>query len=298
MKINSIPACRYTGATDVEVLYDGPIRSGGAGSTCETGYRVISCRSSGLVWLDPFPANLESYYMGDSYWSEHHDGKVDIELLRRKLYHEQLRWLEEVRPESLRGKVVADFGCGSGIFFDLIGGVAARRVGIDLAAYFKPLLESNGHEFLHFKSDLGKDWLDAAVCFDTLEHTPEPWNFLKTVHQSLKPGGTLFLGVPSNDDFLKQLVPDYLPFFFHRSHLWYFTGTSLKMLFDKAGFRVDEIRHVHKYDLMNMIVWARESKGVGKKGGNIFDRHTEESFRRNIERQGLSSHVMICATKP
>lgn len=295
--MNQALKCRYTGAEDVEVIYEGPMRSGGADSGFEEGFRILRSPSSDLVWLDPFPPQLDEYYESKSYWSEHHGGSVDIEKLRRKLYHEQLRWLNEVTPEAMRGKCVADFGCGSGIFFDLIAGVAKRRVGIDLASYFKPFLEAQGHEFVAFDEDLGENWVDVALCFDTLEHTPEPWKFLKTVHRTVKPSGDLYIGLPNQDDFLKQLVPAYLPFFYHRSHLWYFTGKALSRLVVDAGFEVRSIRYVHKYDLMNMIAWARDGRGIGKVGCDLFDVHAETAFRDSLERMGIASHVLVHATK-
>ena len=66
---------------------------------------------------------------------------------------------------------------------------------------------------------------------------------------------------------------------------------------EEAGFVIEEVESVHKYDLNNMIVWARDGKGEGKKGCPTFDRRTEEAFISNIERQGIGSHILLRARK-
>jgi hypothetical protein len=92
-------------------------------------------------------------------------------------------------------------------------------------------------------------------------------------------------------------VQDYLPFFYHLSHVYYFSARSLTFALNEAGFQGIRIGNVHKYDLSNMLIWARDRKGAGSPGGDVFDRYTEESFRSNLERQGIASHLFVSAVK-
>jgi len=290
--------CPYSGSRNVEVVYEGPIRSGGASSGVEEGFKILTCPDNHLVWLIPFPERLDEYYAGKAYWAEHHDQKVEVSHLRSKLDHEQVIWLNKIGFESFRGKKVIDFGCGAGIFFDFIKGISTERLGVDLTDAFKSHLISEGHEFVLYPALKNEPWADIAVSFDTLEHVPEPWRFLETVFANLKPGGKFYLGVPNFHDFLKLLTPAYLPFFYHKSHLWYFSDSALIPLLERAGFMVETTQSVHKYDLNNMVNWLGNGKGVGKKGSSVFDQPSDDAFISHVERQGIGSHILITAKKP
>lgn len=288
--------CRLCGSTQLSLVYDGPIRAGGADSDTVDGYRVFGCARCGVEFLDPFPADTEAYYQGEQYWIDHH-GPVDVAKLQVKHGPEQMRWFAEVDPDNLRGKRLGDFGCGVGIFLDMAKGVAAETVGVDLAEHFKAHLDASGHRFAGKAAELEAGSLDVAVSFDTLEHVPDAAPFLKDIWRILGPGGQVFIGVPNQRDFLKKLVPDYLPFFYHLSHLYYFSEKALRFALTEAGFKDIRANYVHKYDLMNMLVWARDRKGIGTKGSEIFDQITEDDFRGDLERQGIASHVLMKAAR-
>lgn len=288
--------CRLCGSMELSTVYVGPIRAGGADSGAVEGFRILGCAHCGVEFLDPFPGDTESYYSGEKYWEEHH-GPVDVAKLQTKLGPEQQRWFAEVGLAALRGKRLADFGCGMGLFLDLSKQIAAETIGVDLAGHFENHMVSQGHRFVRNSADLKNESADVVVSFDTLEHVPETKPFLLEIHRVLSDGGRVYLGVPNQVDFLKHLVPDYLPFFYHYSHLYYFSATALQFALNECGFTNIQISFVHKYDLMNMIVWARDKKGIGTKGSELFDRFSEESFRTNLERQGIASHILVTASK-
>lgn len=288
--------CRLCGVPNLYEVYAGPIRAGGADSGTVDGFKILGCKNCGIEFLDPFPENTDSYYSGKQYWEDHH-GPLDIAKLQKKHGLEQRRWFSEVGAENLRGKRVTDFGCGIGIFLDLAKGVAAETTGVDLAQHFQEHVEANGHRFFLQSSELAAGSADVIVSFDTLEHVPEPKAFLAETLRVLDKGGQLYIGVPDQADFLKKLVPEYLPFFYHLSHLFYFSQQSLSMQLKEAGYKNVQVGSVHKYDLTNMIVWARDKKGVGTPGSEVFDQFTEEAFRAGLERQGISSHLFVRAEK-
>jgi 2-polyprenyl-3-methyl-5-hydroxy-6-metoxy-1,4-benzoquinol methylase len=288
--------CRLCGSSKVTKAYEGPIRAGGADSGTVDGYRVLRCAECGVEFLDPFPTDTEAYYQGEQYWVDHH-GPVNMTQLQTKHGPEQKRWFAKVGGDNLRGKRLGDFGCGAGIFLDIAKSVAAETVGVDLAEHFKAHVEASGHRFAHRAQELELNSLDVAVSFDTLEHVPNSKAFLKDIYGVLDQDGQLFIGVPNQRDFLKKFVPEYLPFFYHLSHLYYFNQEALVYALTQTGFRDIQVDYVHKYDLMNMIMWARDRKGIGTKGSEVFDSETEEDFCADLERQGIASHVLMRAVK-
>ncbi|MCW5874823.1 MAG: class I SAM-dependent methyltransferase [Anaerolineales bacterium] len=292
----SANTCRLCGAKEPNTTYSGPIRAGGADSGTVDGFSIRGCAACGVEFLDPFPEDTEAYYTGKEYWEDHH-GPVNVAKLYAKHGPEQRRWFYEVSGEMLRNQRVVDFGCGAGIFLDMAKGLAAETIGVDLAEHFREHLEANGHKFLRGSDSLAENSVDVVVSFDTLEHVPDPLAFLQEIRRVLKPGGRAFVGLPNQDDFLKTFVPDYIPFFYHLSHLYYFSTRALQFAFEQAGFADIHIGNVHKYDITNMLVWARDRKGIGTPGSDVFDRYTEDTWRGNLERQGIASHLYAVVRK-
>ncbi len=290
--------CRLCGERKVSVAYDGPMREAGAGSAHTDDFKIVSCSACGIEYLDPFPGELEleTYYRSEEYWKSHH-GDVDVEALRKKLGWEQDLWLEKVGADNIRGGSVLDYGCGAGLFLDRIKGIARETVGVDAALHFKAVVEANGHSFVPAGEFASVRGVDCVVSFDTLEHVEDPRELLSRIYASLSDDGKLYLGVPNRDDYLKSLVPAYLPHFYHKSHLYYFSADTLTRLLTEAGFRKVETGFLHKYDLMNMIVWARDGRGQGRKGSRLFDSGCESAFRANVEKRGVASHLFVRAEK-
>jgi len=290
--------CRLCKSKDVETVYSGPIRSGGAESEEKSHYNVKKCQNCSVEFLHPFDDELLEKYEYDSekYW-EKHKGTIDIEDLQDKHDPDQLRWLSEIGVNQFRDKQVADFGCAGGQFLDLLLGVAEQTYGIDPASHFKPYLNETGHEHFRYPSQLATNSIDIGVSFDTLEHIEQPINFLEEINNNLVQDGILYIGVPNQQDFIKKLVPEYNSFFYHDTHLYYHNKNSLIYTLEQANFIVDNVMYVHKYDLMNLIIWARDTSPGGHEQESKFDKYTEENFCNNIEREGTASHILVKAYK-
>jgi 2-polyprenyl-3-methyl-5-hydroxy-6-metoxy-1,4-benzoquinol methylase len=290
--------CRLCQSEDVEIVYSGPIRAGGAGSGERSNYDVKRCQQCSVEFLHPFNNNLlQKYeYDSDEYWGGH-KGTVDIRSLQEKHDPEQLRWLSEIGVNRFRDKQVADYGCAGGQFLDMLLGVAKETHGIDPATHFKPYLEKTGHNHFRYPEKLPPNSIDIGVSFDTLEHIEEPIKFLEQINKTLVEDGELFIGVPNQQDFLKSIVPEYDSFFYHDTHLFYYNESALRTALNQAGFEVEEVTYVHKYNLMNLIVWAKNKKPGGHDRASAFDEYTETDFRQNVEREQIASHILIQAHK-
>ena len=288
--------CHLCKSNKLYTIYEGPIRSGGADSEFINGYQVLQCKDCKICFLDPFPNDIETIYSDYSYYQKRL-GKFDIQNFKKKFDNDQLRWLFEIGVEQLRDKRICDFGCGAGLFLDLVKGITSETIGIDKGKFFQNILEKNGHKYFQHSNDIAEGNIDVAVSFDTLEHVPKPEIFLNNIYRKLKPGGLFYVAVPNFNDYLKEIVPAYLKFFYHKSHLFYYNSEVLENLLHHIGFKNPHTKFVHKYDLMNLIIWARDGKGSGKVGSLLFDKNTEDDFRFNLERQGIASHILIKVNK-
>jgi len=109
----------------------------------------------------------------------------------------RLGWIDQLCP--LRGKAVADVGCGGGILAESMARLGARVTGIDLAE--KPLKVAQLHllesqlevEYLLTSAeDLAAqrpEQYDVVTCMELLEHVPDPASTVAACAKLAKPGG-------------------------------------------------------------------------------------------------------------
>lgn len=135
---------------------------------------------------------------------------------------------------------ILDAACGVGYgTFDLAAQVAASKViGIDRSDEALSIankifsgdkirfLKDNCHT-LAAASEFGP--FDMVVSFETLEHLPEPEQFLKSCHCNLKPGGMLIISTPNKS----VSSPDTLDWQYHERE---YMAAELVAMLSKAGF--------------------------------------------------------------
>jgi len=171
---------------------------------------------------------------------------------------------------GLRGKVIADIGCGAGSFLDLVKGVSRATLGIEPTRSYHATLEAGGHATFPYCKNVSGDWLgkvDVAVCFSVVEHVEDPVALLRDIRGLLHPGSQLLLSTPNLRDWLLELLPEDYPRFFYRAvHNWYFDADSLMALARAAGFSACDVQCVHRFDLANTLLWLRDRRpsGLGK----------------------------------
>ena len=108
---------------------------------------------------------------------------------------------------------VLDFGYGSGLLFPSLSNISSNLYGIDLIS--DPVVVQSVLDKLSIKADLKKgditdakypsDFFDLIVCFSVFEHIAEPHAILSEMHQILKPGGKLLVGMPRVDKNMEKL---------------------------------------------------------------------------------------------
>jgi methionine biosynthesis protein MetW len=89
------------------------------------------------------------------------------------------------------------------------------------------------------------DQYDLVLCLDVLEHLRDPWNALRMIRESIKPGGFLIASIPNVghisilSDLLLHGRFDYSESgILDKTHLRFFTGTSAHQLLTDCGLVV------------------------------------------------------------
>jgi SAM-dependent methyltransferase len=196
--------------------------------------------------------------------------------------------------ERLRGRVVADIGCGAGSFLDLAKGLASATLAIEPMLSYHPILQSKGHLPFTYCADVAPKWLgrvDTAVCFSVVEHVADPVTLLRDIRGLLEAGGELLLSTPNLDDWMLELLPqDYGGFFFRTVHTWYFDAGSLRALAEAAGFAECTVEYVHRFDLSNALLWLRDRRPSGQAVLAVAP-PVDAAFARWLESAGRADYI-------
>jgi 2-polyprenyl-3-methyl-5-hydroxy-6-metoxy-1,4-benzoquinol methylase len=207
---------------------------------------------------------------------------------------EQVDKLRLLGTDLIRGKVVADIGCGAGSFLDLVKGMADATLGIEPAQGYHVAVRSKGHTVFPSCADAAGEWrgrVDVGVCFSVIEHVDDPVALLREIRALLRPGGTLLVSTPNLRDWLLELLPaEYGAFFYRTVHTWYFDHSSLETLSRAAGFTGCEARSVHRFDLSNALLWLRDRRptGLGAVGVSPV---VNAAFAEWLEREGRADYL-------
>lgn len=289
--------CKVCGSNTALLHYDGPIRSAGAGSPLVEGYKVLKCQDCQVSFLSPFPKRPDNFYESDEYRREY-DSTIDELELTRKYECEQNDRIHKIGLENMRAKTVADFGCGLGLFLDGVKGVAHKTVAVEPMQHFKGILERKGHQYYKYPDQLMEESIDAAVCFDVLEHIENPIKFLSSIQRSLKKDAAFYIAVPNTNDILMHVCKEFsAQFLYCTAHLFYFDISSLSKTLEKSGFKPVQKSGLHKYDFYNLISWLKKRRPCGRQELDYVDYFFELNFKNELIRLGLSSHVFIRAVK-
>lgn len=153
---------------------------------------------------------------------------------------------------------VLEIGCGTGAFGALVKRErSCRYVGVELfesaAEQARPRLDEV-HVLNVEKEALpfARASFDCLVCNDVLEHLVDPWAVLARLVTFLRPGGYIVSSTPNvrfsevvkdlvfrkRWEYREQGVLD-------RTHLRFFTESSVRAMFEGAGAKVLEIRGIN-----------------------------------------------------
>ena len=103
-------------------------------------------------------------------------------------------------PGSLKNRVIADLGCGPGLYFELLSKMGGKSLGLDFSLEALKTSGQSGNEnmlgliggdvpYLPIKPNL----LDVTLLFGVLQTADNPAEYIKNISQAMKPGGMLLM---------------------------------------------------------------------------------------------------------
>jgi SAM-dependent methyltransferase len=142
--------------------------------------------------------------------------------------------LKRCIPKYLRGRLL-DIGCGTKPYRDLLEPYVTEHLGVDYPATL------HGSDAVDvwctaYEVPLADGMFDSVLCTSVLEHLEEPELALRECYRLLRPGGVALYVLP----FIWHIHEEPRDFF-------RFSRYGVKYIFEKAGFRISEIRAVNGF---------------------------------------------------
>lgn len=242
------PGCHGRGMLPFYELHDVPVNVGRVADSVDVAKRVprgdirlCYCPTCGLVYNTEFDPNLISFEPG-----------YEVALHHSQTFRDFITGVAErlIATYELRGRKLLDIGCGSGFFLETL-----CRLGGNYGVGIDPTVSrvgefSVGPGTVQYVRDFWSDAYEHLIgdfisCQSVFEDIPRPLEFLTSLRSMLE----------------DRRVPIYFEVFngfraFEEKETWsihyeecnYFNLTSLKQLFELAGFQLSASGHCYQGD--------------------------------------------------
>ena len=196
--------------------------------------RLVFCRACGFVWNSAFTVNPNE-----------HASKYETAQGCSPAFNAFARSLARLWADryQLRGKTVLEIGCGDGHFLAILCETAqARGIGVD------PLVDSArapaGRDLTYIKDVYCERYahlpVDFICCRHTLEHIPDPAQFLRTVRRVIGERRQTIVAFEVPD--VLRVLREGAFWDVYYEHCSYFSAGSLARLFRACGFDLLDLR--------------------------------------------------------
>lgn len=191
--------------------------------------RLFLCHLCHNGFIHPVPKNLSSYYPPD-YWK--YPGQLSFirSGLHNLLQYRRKRWLEKYVKKGL----VLDVGAGEGVFGQTLGS------NFKVTNLESPFAEISNKDVVkvNFLKWTSPQKYDAVVFLESLEHVPNPQDYLQKAKSLLKKGGYIFVECPRFESWESKIFRDNWLHLDLPRHLVHLTRTGLKILASRNNLKV------------------------------------------------------------
>lgn len=225
------------------------------------GFDVVECSGCKVVFLNSKDIKVDSLYLPDYYLEREEyyfknsivDPIYGFENPNIRDFREGLKLIESFKPI---GRIL-DIGCAMGIFLALAKEKGWEVLGVDVSDYATKFARER-FGINCFTGDIrdarlpGK-YFDVITLWDTIEHFEDPLEELKEIRRILADDGIILFDTPNVESIMRvfahwayKATGGFFKYpikkLYHQFHLYYFSPKTLKMLLDRTGFEIIEMR--------------------------------------------------------
>lgn len=218
MKTTTCPLC---GKDDLQLLHG------------ESGFSLLKCLKCSLVFKSL--ENSLAEHIGDMPDRLYND--VEIRGREKPNIQRARDRLNILNRYKKQGKLL-EIGCATGEFLETAQHVGFDVSGLDASQVYVEYAFGKGLNVKYGRLedfDYNKEELDVICMFHLIEHIQYPKEFLKQVHEYLKPGGLLYIITPNLESHTDKLFKYKHPNFAQADHLFFYSKDVLGKLLSISG---------------------------------------------------------------
>lgn len=194
-------------------------------------FRYDQCKECNLVFQNPMRSDQElmSYYPSDDYYA--YSAKFNVE--KKKI--------------TSNGKKILDIGCGNGWVLNEFKNNGWEVFGIEPSKKAADIGNDLGLNIFNgtvLECDFSNNFFDYIHSNHSFEHIYNPNEVLEKLHNILKIGGKIQIGVPNYNSFNAKLFGKYWYYFGAPVHTFNYSPNNLIDLMKRYGFKNFELKHV------------------------------------------------------
>jgi len=184
--------------------------------------------------------------------------KVNWDYLRNldphfSLNAERLKRIKSCMAVPLHDLKILEIGVGFGTLASLILKEKANYQGLEPSEFLYsnilkkiPQLKNVVHNKFFDPRDFQEGYFDLIIIVDTLEHIPNPVDFLRQIKKNLKTGGELYCEVPNESvlkykAWLRKKIGMYYGYPTNPDHVNLFTLKTIKRVLAESGYHIQTI---------------------------------------------------------
>ena len=175
---------------------------------------------------------------------------------------------------NLKGSKILDLGCGGGLLCEAMTNSGADVIGIDASLKTIEIAKKHAKEqnfkIEYINTDIesydNKEKFDAVVCFELIEHVPDPNELIKQIRRLIKPNGRLFLSTINRNLFsfmFAKLVAEYLLNIIPRgTHTYekFIKPSEMRQMLENNKFSISDIQGLKFNPISNTFKLSTFSK--------------------------------------
>ena len=242
-------------------------------------HHLVKCKSCGFVFSNKVPTKEELFNVYNGYSRNDYLSPITV-----KRYNELLDKFEKYRETNN----ILDIGCGIGYFLEQAKKRGWNVYGTEFTDEAVQICKSKGITTL--QGDILSVKLpenikfDIITSFEVIEHINNPHEEIKEYKRLLRQGGIFYVTTPNFNSLSRFLLKEKWNIIAYPEHLSYYTGKTIKKLFNENGFKCLNVR-TENISIVNLKkVIFRKSNKIEQR---ISENSTDEGIRRVMESRKL-----------
>lgn len=211
-----------------------------------TPFTIEQCASCGFRFTNPLPSEDEigEYYNTENYISHTETKKGLVNFLFHVVRKRTLAQKFKLISRYSNKQSLLDFGAGSGVFLNFVKERGWKVKGVEpddnarQLAINKSSIEMRTPDEVHTIADGS---YDSITLWHVLEHLYNLKEDIRQFKRILTDDGTLFIAVPNCSSPDAKKYKEFWSAYDLPIHLYHFTPSDIKLLFEKEGFEVVEM---------------------------------------------------------